>query len=117
MIDLLGKVGEKKQATLFAMLPPDQASKKGKSSKTKKGETSSGANDGNAKPTVLNDDSETQLVETPTEETQGETQLVDESMEEAQPVGEPMEETQPAGDDDEEPIEWPESPPREVLVS
>lgn len=106
MIDLLG---EKKQATLFAMLPPDQASKKGKSSKTKKGENSSGANDGDAaaKPTVLNDDSETQLAETPTEETQGETQLVDESMEE----------TQPAGDDDDEPIEWPESPPREVLVS
>jgi hypothetical protein len=101
-------VGEKKQATLFAMLPPDQASKKGKSSKAKKGETSDGATDGDAaaKPTMLNDDSETQLVETPTEETQGETQPVDESMEETQPAG-----------DDEEPIEWPESPPREVLVS
>jgi hypothetical protein len=109
MIDLLGKAGEKKQATLFGMLPPDQTSKKGKGIKTKKDGANGGANDGDAgaKPTVLNDDSETQLVETPTEETQGETQPVDESMEE----------TQPAGDDEEEPIEWPESPPREVLVS
>lgn len=86
------------------MLPQE----KGKTAKAKKANADDTDKGSATKPAIIADESqETQLVETPTEETQEETQAADETMEE----------TQPAADDEEEPIDWPESPPREVLVS
>lgn len=59
------------------------------------------------------EEEETQLAETPVEE---ETQVVDEPMDE-EGAQQPGEAEGDDGEDEDEPIEWPESPAREVLVS
>lgn len=103
------------------MPAPPEATKSAKGAKGKKGDASAAPNtksksheDGSPAPheALGDEEEETQLVETPAEE---ETQVVDEPMDEGG-VQQP-EEGEGGGDEDEEPIEWPESPPREVLVS
>jgi hypothetical protein len=113
---LIGKGGDKKavkQTTLMSMLPLPGATELMKGAKGKKGDASAAPKtksrsheDGSPAPLEVpgDEEEETQLVETLVEE---ETQVVDE----------PMDEGEGGGDEDEEPIEWPESPPREVLVS
>lgn len=51
-------------------------------------------------------------METPIDEAREESQAVDERMKEAQAASK-----EGGEDEDEEPLEWPESPTREVLVS
>jgi hypothetical protein len=100
------------------MPAPPEVTKPAKGAKGKKGDASAAPNtkpksheDGSPAPpeALADEEEETQLVETPVEE---ETQVVDEPMDE-----EGAQRPEEGEGDDEEPIEWPESPPREVLVS
>ncbi|PVF93312.1 hypothetical protein CPB86DRAFT_768026 [Serendipita vermifera] len=105
-----GKGEEKKatkQTTLFGMLPQDKKAKENKSN-NKNGTAETEANRSNAK-----ENADSQLTDTQEETQPVETPLNEESMEDEENQGAPT----TADDDGDEPLEWPDSPSREVSAA
>lgn len=117
---MTGKGSEKKatkQTTLFGMAPRAPGDKKSKVTKHTDGASPPGI-DGGADKIAGSIKSSVDVDAARLGEDEGETQQT-EAEEETQPIDDDMEEQAPnaVGEDDEEPIEWPESPAREVSVS